>query len=142
MTELCLIIRGEEKNSVETKGAEISAAARRPGAPSHSQNSRAGFPAASGRTAAGLPARETESRPQQRRGDQRGLDAAQKPAWLERPPSVVSVACVTLPWHPGLLPHLRVLAEFESQGALKSQAGGGVGIGRGLWAATGSFECH
>lgn len=28
MTELCLIIRGEEKNSVETKGAEISAAAR------------------------------------------------------------------------------------------------------------------
>ena len=84
MTELCLIIRGEEKNSVETKGAEISAAARRPGAPSHSQNSRAGFPAASGRTAAGLPARETESRPQQRGADQRGLDAAQKPAWLER----------------------------------------------------------
>lgn len=31
MTELCLIIRGE-RNSVETKGTEISAAARRPGA--------------------------------------------------------------------------------------------------------------
>lgn len=54
---------------------------------------------------------------------------------------MVSAACVTLPWHPGFLPHLRVLAEFESQGALKSQAGGG-GIGRGLGAATGSFECH
>lgn len=53
---------------METKGAEISAAARQPGAPARSQNSAAGFPAASRCTAAGLPARETESSPKWRRG--------------------------------------------------------------------------
>lgn len=44
---------------------------------------------------------------------------------------MVSAACVTLPWHPGFLPHLQVLAEFKSQGALKSQAGGGGSAG--IW---------
>lgn len=62
MTELCLFIRGE-KISVETKGAEISAAARPPGAPAHSQNSTARFPAASGYSTAGLPVREPSQAP-------------------------------------------------------------------------------
>ena len=64
LTELCLIIRGEAK-STQTKGAEISAAARRPGAPSPSQNSTARFPEASC-TMAGLPVRQPESSLKQR----------------------------------------------------------------------------
>lgn len=36
----------------------------------------------------------------------------------------MSAAGLALLWHPGFLRHLGVLAEFESQGALKSQARG------------------
>lgn len=82
MTELCLIIRGEE-NILETKGAEISAAARRPGAPSHSQNSAVRFPAASGCTAAGLPESETV-RPQAAPGTA-GTGHHPEASWLALP---------------------------------------------------------
>lgn len=75
MTELRLLISGEEKNSVETKGVEISAAARRPRAPARSQNSPARFPAASA-AAAGLPARE---RVKPRAGSKRGTAGTARP---------------------------------------------------------------
>lgn len=56
MTEGCLIIRGEEK-SLETKGAEVPAAARL-SEPHHTPRIALWVPGSLGRTATGLPVGE------------------------------------------------------------------------------------
>lgn len=125
MTELCLIIRGEEKKSVETKGAEISAAARRPGAPSHSQNSAARFPAAQAAPQLGF-----------RRGRQSQTPGSARNSWdwtpprsqlagraLLEAPSLVSVGMSGSPLAPWLSP-LGSCLSSRVRGSLKSQARG------------------
>ena len=103
---------------METRGAKISAAARRPGAAAHSQNSTAGFPAASGCSAAGLPVRESQAPSHTGNSWDWTPPRSQLagPALLEAP-SPVSAGMSGPPVARWLSPHhLGVLAQLESQG--------------------------
>lgn len=149
MAELCLIIRGE--NSVETEGAKMSAAARRPRAAARSQNSTAQFPAAWGGSAAGLPERESAPGGVGNSWDwtpPRSQLAG--PALLEAP-SLVSVGTsdsLVAPWLSPTTPAVTSGSwlSLRVRGTLKSQVRGGssehcgvsyVGVWPGRWSLSG-----
>lgn len=119
ITELCLFIR-REKISVETKKAEISAAAGHPGAPTRSQNSTARFPAASGYSTAGLPVREPSQAPSRAGNSWDGVQPrSQLAGWPCPAGGAIPGECGHVWLSRGTLAlphHLGVQAEFESPG--------------------------